>query len=89
MQCKEKLMKQNMRKVWARFWPVLSTFGLPNFFSWVLPLLVVRQNPKLLSYVIYRQTNKPKHEKMAKKTPNIGPTNGPILIFMGFISTRC
>ena len=67
MQCKEKLMKQNMRKVWAGFWPVLSTFGFPNFFSWVLPRLVVRHNPKLLSYAIYRQTNKPKHEKMAKK----------------------
>ena len=49
------------------------SLGPPKIFPWVLPLLVVRQCPKLSSYAIFWKTNEPK--KKSKKT-NFGPNFG-------------
>ena len=38
--------------------------GGPKLFSWILPLLVVRQGSKLSSYAISRNTNEPRLKKM-------------------------
>ena len=47
----------------------------PPIFSWVLPLLVVRQCSKLSSYTISRNINEPNLKKWQK--PNLGPNFGP------------
>ena len=47
----------------------------PNFFSSVLPLLVVRQCPKLSSYAIPGKTNEPNLKKW-QKPPYFGPNFG-------------
>ena len=61
-------------------------WGPRNFFSWVLPLLVVKQCPKLSSYAISRKTNEPNLRKWRKTYfgPDIvpfGPNLGPKFIF--------
>ena len=44
----------------------------PKFFSWILPLLVVRQCSKLSSYAISRKTNEPNLTKnLTKPKPNL------------------
>ena len=48
-------------------------FG-PNFFSWILPLLVVRHCSKLSSYAIWRKTNERNLRKWQKT--NFGPDFG-------------
>ena len=40
--------------------------GPPTFFSWVLPLVVGRQCPKLSSYAISRKTNEPNLKRWQK-----------------------
>ena len=52
--------------------------SFPIFFSWVLPLQVVRQCFKLSSYAISKKTNEPNLKKVTKK-PNFGPDFGPNL----------
>ena len=37
--------------------------GPPNFFSWLLPLLLVRQCSKLTSYAIFVKSKKPNLKK--------------------------
>ena len=65
--------------------------GLPKLFSWVLPVLVVRQYSKLSYYAISRKTNEPNFKKW--QNPNFGPDFGPIGpnlgpdFFVGFTST--
>ena len=49
----------------------------PQFFKWVLPLLVVKQCSKVSSYWIYRKTNDQNMKKKDKK-PNFGTNFGPI-----------
>ena len=56
----------------------------PKFLPWVLPLLVVRQCPKLSSYAISRKINGPNFKKMTKNQMHkFGPPN----FFAGFTST--
>ena len=43
-------------------------FGLPNFFSLILPLLHIKHCCKLSLYAISRKNNETKLEKMVKKT---------------------
>ena len=50
-------------------------FGPPKFFSWVSPLLVVRQCPKLSSYATLRKTNGANLKN--NKKPNFGLDFGP------------
>ena len=50
-------------------------FGSPKFFSWVSPLLVVRQCPKLSSYATLRKTNGANLKN--NKKPNFGLDFGP------------
>ena len=47
-------------------------WGPQNFFM-VLPLLVIRQGPKLSSYAISRKTNKPNLRKWQKNPLVLGP----------------
>ena len=49
-----------------------------NPFSWVLPLLVVRQCSKLSSYAVSRKTNEANLKKKTKKT-----NFGPVLAYFG------
>ena len=64
------------------FWP---KFGTQNFFSWVLPLLDVRNCCKLSLHAISRKTNEPNLRKWQKKTtsfgPYFGPNSVPIILF--------
>ena len=81
MQYKQKLVMQpweNGKNLISD--PILTTPHYPHhphlqtFFSWVLPLLVVRHCSKLLSYAILRKTNEPNLKKWQKK---FGPDFGP------------
>ena len=50
-------------------------FGPPNFFSWFLPLWVVRDCSKLSAYAIWWKTDEPNLRKW-QKNPNFGPDFG-------------
>ena len=69
--------------------------GSPKFFSWVLPLLVVRQCPKLSSHAICRKTNEPnlkRWEKNLVSDPILAPLaqiGAAKKFFVAFTSTRC
>ena len=45
----------------------------PKLFSWVLPLLVVRQCPKLSSYATSKKSNEPNYKKCWKKPLILDP----------------
>ena len=60
-------------------------FGPPKFFSWVSPLLVVRQCPKLSSYATLRKTNGANLKN--NKKPNFGLDFGPFDPIVSFTST--
>ena len=61
-----------------------SNFWAPEIFSWVLPLLVVRQCSKLSSNAISRKTNKPNLKKWPPPPQFWAPN---YLFFAGFNST--
>ena len=59
-------------------------FGPQKSFSWVFPLLVVRNCSKLSSYAIYKKSNKPNLRKWWKTFFPFGPNLGPQFFFRGF-----
>ena len=71
-----------MRKSQVQFWPAWLKFGPPKIFSWVLPLLDVRNCRKLSLYAISRKKYDPKSRKLWKTSSwawfrHIGPKLGP------------
>ena len=71
------LIKSQKNKFQARFWPLWHKFGPPKNFSWILPLLDVKNCCKLSLYAFSRKTNEPNLRKWQKK-PSFGPNFGPI-----------
>ena len=68
-----------------------ANFGPFNFFSWVLPLLVVTHSFKLSSYPIWKKTNKNQTWESDKK-PNFGHDLGSLGPNSGhqfFFKTSC
>ena len=57
-------------QLWVRFWTLWPKSGPQRLFSWILPLLDVRNYCKLLLYVISRKTNEPNLRKCKK--PSFG-----------------
>ena len=90
MQFPGKLIKTKLEKLTKKLilGPILAHLAQiwgPNFFLWVVPLLVVRDCSKLSSYAIERKTNKTKLEKSVKNLilGPIWPKFGPPKFFRG------
>ena len=61
-------------------------WGPGSLFSWVLPLLLVRQGSKLSPYVISWKTNEPNLKQMTKNLI-LGQNLGPRIFIAGSTST--